>query len=142
MITLEEYFGPWIKHVDATNARKTSAGLLLNKINAMLLLEYPKQIPFNPTTSSIISGTKYGGFRPQYCPQGASTSSHKDGRGGDIYDPLNELDDWLSKFDTNGGKHNSMLEKYGLYREHPSKTDTWCHLTDRPPGSGNRTFMP
>lgn len=133
MITQDDYFGKWLFHQDATESRKVNAGFLLNKVNAMLLMDYPYEVPINHTTGTPISGTQYGGFRPQECPQGAPTSSHKDGRGVDIYDPADALDGWLD---------DAMLEKYGLYREHPDDTPHWCHLTDRAPGSGKRTFRP
>ena len=37
---------------------------------------------------------------------------------------------------------DGMLEFHGLYREHPDDTVNWCHLTDRAPKSGRRTFKP
>ena len=132
IITLEDYFGPWIDHADATPARKTNAGLLLQCVNA-LLLEYPYTVEINPTTGTRVSGMTFGGFRPHDCPQGAATSSHKDGKGIDVYDPHNSLDDWIG---------DDTLVQYGLHRENPSSTPHWCHLTTRAPGSGRRTFIP
>lgn len=144
MITVKEYFGKWFDHHDATDERKENAEDLLvavNKLEEMARAD-GVTLPINPTTGSRISGQQYGGFRPQTCSQGASRSSHKEGMGGDLYDPVNELDDWITKFNTEAGKRNSVLEECGLYREHPDDTDTWCHLTTRKPGSGWRTFHP
>ncbi len=132
MITLDDYFGQWLMHPDATAERKTHANSLLDKVNA-LLFEYPGEQHINPQTGSCISGATYGGFRPQDCPQGAPNSSHKEGMAIDIYDPHGDLDKWLT---------DDILEEYGLYREHPDHTIHWCHLSIRPPGSGKRTFFP
>jgi hypothetical protein len=114
MIFLADYFGPWVDHKDATEEVKKNAEVLLEKV------------------ANLLDET-YGGFRPQDCPQGSPNSSHKVGRGVDIYDPLNALDNWLT---------DALLEKYGLYRESPLATKGWCHLSDRAPGSGRRTFSP
>lgn len=140
MITLADYFGPWLGHLGATNDRVNNAELFLEKVNR-LLSAYGRGVPINPVTKTGIAGKEFGGFRPQSCKQGAPRSSHKDGRGVDIYDPREELDGWLT---------DDILEAYSLYREHPDATskgyrgasDSWCHLTDRPPPSGKRTFWP
>ena len=57
------------------------------------------------------------------------------------YDPGDRLDTWLNDFEDGQGG-NSKLEEYGLYREAPSATPNWVHLTTRPPHSGKRTFQP
>lgn len=137
MITIEQYFGKWADHPDATPERKASAVALLETVNALFdaAADDPDgpELRINPKTDTQVSGTQYGGFRPKNCPEGSAHSSHKEGRGVDVYDPSNQLDDWLD---------DAKLERFGLYREHPSKTPHWCHLTDRAPGSGKRTFMP
>lgn len=135
MITSSQYFGEWLNHPDATEERKEDAHKFLEKVNSLLQTAEMSGVipPVNPNTGSQIAGSRYGGFRPQSCPQGARLSSHKVGRGIDIYDPQNKLDEWLS---------DDILEAYGLYREHPDDTYGWCHLTDRAPGSGRRTFQP
>lgn len=135
MITVAQYFGDWLGHTDATEERKENAQKLLEKVNSLLFAAQMGGVvpPVNPNTACQISGSRYGGFRPQSCPQGAPESSHKVGRGVDIYDPQNRLDEWLS---------DDILEAFGLYREHPDSTDRWVHLTDRPPHSGRRTFQP
>ncbi len=135
MISVADYFGPWLNHPDATEERKANAQALLERVNNLLddaFLDYVDLVD-NPVTETLISGKTYGGFRPQDCPQGASNSSHKIGRGVDIYDPQNYLDNWLT---------DAILERHELYREAPLYTPRWCHLTDRAPGSGNRSFMP
>lgn len=135
MITIEQYFGPWAGHPDDTAERRNNAEQLLERVNALLEAaeDAGVHIKINPKTCSQVSGETLGGFRPQNAAQGSSKSSHKQGRGVDVYDPANALDDWLD---------DERLEEFGLYREHPSATKSWCHLTDRMPGSGRRTFQP
>lgn len=100
----------------------------------------------DPDTGTEISGKKNGsgdgGFREEHATTGADNSSHKQARGVDDSDQHDELDDWLTTFDRQDGLHNEVLERHGLYREHPDATPTWCHLTTRPPHSGKRTFHP
>ena len=135
-LTVVQYFGPWVKHPDATDARKDNACVLVDPVNRLIAryeAETGRRIKINPATGSIISGQQFGGFRPQSCPQGAPDSSHKQGQGVDIYDPDNALDDWLT---------DAILTDAGLYREHPDSTQHWCHLTTRAPHSGRRTFLP
>lgn len=106
----------------------------------------------DPDTGCAISGRAGGdgdgGFRTPSSTTGAPDSAHRvlpaekpKGVAVDVYDPGNRLDTWLDGFeDGHGG--NSMLEKHDLYREAPSATQSWCHLTTRAPASGRRTFQP
>ena len=130
-----DYFGLWQNHPDVTPAIRENARTLLARVNALLALAEKQGVKLkrNGVTGSYVSGAKYGGFRPQCCTQGAPLSSHKVGRGVDIYDPDNALDNWLT---------DALLTAIDLYREHPDDTDGWCHLTDRAPGSKKRTFKP
>lgn len=101
----------------------------------------------DPDTGCAISGRSGGdgdgGFRTPSSTTGAPSSSHREARGVDVYDPGNRLDRWLDGFEANDGAGgNRKLEEFGLYREAPSATNTWCHLTTRPPQSGARTFNP
>ena len=136
MITVKELFGTKIDSPDATEERQMNAADLLEKVGKLLAyLEY--EPPICPNTGTQISGSKNGdgdgGFRLQSSRTGAAHSSHKEGQAVDIYDPRNRLDGMLS---------NNMLSMFELYREHPSSTPGWCHLTTRAPRSGNRTFYP
>jgi hypothetical protein len=132
-ITIRDYFGRWIGHPDATLDRRAAATLLLTKVTALLSAAHALCLPENPVTGTMVAGLDLGGFRPQDCKTGAKNSSHKEGRGIDIYDPDEHLDNWLT---------DAVLERYDLYREAPSATRGWCHLTDRPPVSKHRTFLP
>lgn len=90
-----------------------------------------------PNTGTEISGSKGGagdgGFRLPTTSTGRPNSSHKQAKAVDIFDPDESLEDWID---------DTILEKHGLYRESPSDTLGWTHLTTRPPGSCRRTFKP
>ena len=135
IISLSDYFGPWANHPDATDDRKAAAQTMLDAVNGLLEEAEANGVDLqvNPHTQTYVSGETYGGFRPQDCPQGAPHSSHKEARAVDVYDPTNQLDNWLT---------DARLEAHGLYREAPGSTKSWCHLTDRAPGSRQRTFQP
>lgn len=135
MILLPDYFGKFEHHTDVTDEIRVAAVKLLERVNPLLDDAYVHGVDLlvNPVTQTHVSGTQYGGFRPQACPEGAPQSSHKQGRGVDVYDPHDDLDKWIT---------DKILEKYGLYREAPLSTRGWVHLTDRAPGSGRRTFNP
>lgn len=132
MITLDQYFAGYTNDPGITDDIRAAADLLLSYVNP-LLSRTPFLVPTNPVTGSQVSGEKDGGWRPQSCPIGAPNSAHKQGRAVDVYDPDGFLDDYLT---------DDLLAIYGLYREHPASTRGWCHLTDRAPPSGKRTFYP
>ena len=135
MIFLSDYLGSWFDHPDVSKERKENAEELLDRVNALLLDAAAHNITLeeNPCTGTYVSGEQYGGFRPQSCKIGAPFSAHKIGMAVDIYDPDNALDNWIS---------DGILAKHDLYRESPSATRGWCHLTTRAPRSGKRTFLP
>jgi hypothetical protein len=137
MITLQEYFGTFWNHPDATQERKANAERLLacvERLEAMALAD-GVEFPDNPVTGNGISGATYGGFRPQSCTQGAPNSSHKQGLAVDRYDPSNAIDDWCAA-------NLADLETCGIYIEAPKSTPRWSHWTVRPPASGHRIFLP
>lgn len=135
MITLSQYVGVHKDSPDWTAERKANAVELLGRVNALLghLGRQGMPMQINPVTGSLVSGQTFGGFRPQSCPQGAPTSSHKEGQGIDLFDPRENLDNAIT---------TDLLIEFGLYREAPSATRGWAHLTTRPPKSGKRTFLP
>ena len=137
MITIEQYFGRWINHPDATPARKDNANKLLKAVSALWFAAEQSGVVFrdNPHTECCVSGETYGGFRPQSCAQGATHSSHKEGLAVDIYDPKGEVDDWCIG-------NLKRLEECGIYIEAPSSTAGWSHWTIHPPASGHRVFLP
>jgi hypothetical protein len=135
-ITVAEYFGRYADHKDVTEAVRAEAEALLDRVNRLIeFLATKKMVRFqiNPLTKSLISGAGAGGFRPQGSSVGAPSSSHKEGRGVDIYDPDGDIDDAID---------DAILEQFGLFREHPAATRSWCHITTRSPRSGKRSFYP
>ena len=137
MISIEDYLGVWAGHKDADAAVQANATQFLLSVNAFLEEAFADGIDMhiNPRTKSYISGKTLGGFRPQDAAEGSPMSSHKTGRGVDIYDPFCELAEWAFK-------HQDRLVHHNLYMEHPSKTIRWLHLTNRAPGSHKRVFLP
>lgn len=143
MITVAQYFGA----KPHTPEQEYAASELLNAVNALAdQAAYEGSFSWNidADTGTAISGSKDGagdgGFRLGTATTGRALSSHKEARGVDVFDAHNRLDDYLTRFDD--GPMNAVLEKFGLYREHPDSTPGWCHLTTRAPGSGRRTFTP
>lgn len=137
MISIEDYFGKFASSRDATGERKRNAERFL-AVCAVLKAEMVAdgvEFSINPKTSSCVSGEGLGGFRPQTCCIGATTSAHKEGRAVDWYDPKGEIDGWCMT-------HTHRLREYGLYIEHPSTTKGWSHWTDRSPPSGRIVFFP
>lgn len=152
MITTEQYF----QAKPHSAAQELAAAYLLEKVNKLVTWAALGgfESPVCPNTGTQISGSKGGqgdgGFRLDTATTGGAHSSHKvlyvqqaDGTwredpahaqaGVDVFDPGDKLDRILADAD---------LERFGLYREHPDSTPGWCHLTDRPPRSGKRTFVP
>ncbi len=137
-ITIDQYFGPFLGHPLVKPEHLDHARELLARVNALLALAEQEGVTLeiNPKTGSLISGAGAGGWRMPDAVVGAAYSSHKEGRGIDIYDPFDgDLDAWCLA-------HPRHLIGHGLYMEHPAATKGWCHLTTRPPRSGNRVFYP
>lgn len=136
MITFDQYFGSKAH----TSEQSENATSLLRSVNRLLdeaAAGGGYHFSVDCDTGSYISGSKSGagdgGFRLPDSTTGSNLSAHKEARGIDIYDPHDTLDDWLT---------DAILANFGLYREHPSSTPGWCHLTTRPPKSKRRTFLP
>jgi hypothetical protein len=68
-------------------------------------------------------------------PGAAPFSRHLTGQACDLYDPEGDLDEWCFA-------HQDVLEKVGLWMEHPASTKGWTHLQTMSPKSGNRVFYP
>lgn len=143
MITIEQYFG-----AKPHSTKQALAATDLLRLVNMLCDEAEAdgvERQTDPDTGTEISGSKGGngdgGFRMPGATTGRAMSSHKEGRGVDVFDPVNKLDDWLDLFEGSEGQ-NSKLEQCGLYRERPNETPGWSHLTTRAPSSGKRTFIP
>ena len=140
MITSAQYFGFKIKLPDCTLDCRNSAAILLDRVNHLLdeaFMNGSYRDDIDPDTGTQISGSRNGngdgGFRLLSSTTGALHSAHKLGKAVDVYDPRNELDDWLT---------DELLAQFELYREAPTSTQGWCHMQTLAPGSGHRTFIP
>ena len=137
MISLEDYFGKWWGHADVTDSRIENAESLLDAcadLEAIARMD-GVEFPINPNTGTQVSGSEFGGFRPQSCRVGVPSSAHKEAEAVDRYDPTGDIDKWCMK-------NLSKLEACGIYIEHPSATEGWSHWSIRRPKSGNRVFYP
>ena len=140
MITENEYLSLWRFKPDVNPIIKENSVKLLKAVNALMVTADSEGVvfPINPVTQSQISGDQFGGFRPMSCPVGAAGSAHKQGMAVDIFDPKGEIDAWCVENVEKGG----LLERFGIYIEHPAHTDKWSHWTIRRPQSGKRVFIP
>jgi hypothetical protein len=148
-ITLEQYLGKYIGHPDCTPGVKGNAIVLLDIVNAGLLLAQGDgvQLRINPITGSLVAGSGNGGFRPDECPIGALASWHKrhfdqvEGRelgpaACDVYDPARALVTWSLE-------NKARLIAIGiLAMERPQWTPTWCHWQRKRVPSGHFAFVP
>lgn len=137
MITIEQYVGLWANSPDWNLERKNNAVKLLEACNKLEAYAVKDGVEFkiNPITNSNVSGTKYGGFRPQDCSEGAPDSAHKQGQAVDRFDPKGLIDSWCMK-------NQDKLVECGIYIEHPSTTPNWSHWSTRSPHSGKHVFYP
>jgi len=138
VITLDEYFtNPTTGEVKPhTPDQRAAAEDLIERVIA-LCAHVMWHWPESPHTGTCISGSKGGagdgGFRAANSKTGGPGSRHRRAMAVDVYDPGGSLNKRID---------DEMLERHGLYREHPSATPTWCHLETGGPKSGRRTFYP
>jgi len=137
MITVEQYFGPWINHPSVTDEIRANAERLVSVCGLLeqVMLDDGIQFPDNPATHTGVSGKLYGGYRPPECTQGAPHSSHKQGLAVDRFDPNEDIDRWLLS-------NQERLAEFGIYIEHPDDTHHWSHWSVKPPASGHHVFKP
>lgn len=135
MITLDDYLKHWrvnYGHIrvdlatELTDDIRLEAQTTVDRANA-LLAEFGED-------RDITSG-----WRPEAVnrkvPGAALRSKHTQGMAVDLGDPDGDLDDWCSE-------HLDVLERIGLWQEHPASTKGWCHLQTVAPKSGKRVFYP
>lgn len=139
MIDLEDYFDRWMD--DAPEEHINNALVLLEKAGRLegYLIGLGLNFPDNPKTGNGISGTLYGGYRPQDCGIGKPRSAHKIGMAVDRFDPRNEIDLFLYNDEKHhldrGTLKESILYRYGIFIEHPSATTGWSHWSTKQFGS-------
>lgn len=119
---------PWrAKHKEATLEVLEKAEVYVLKLNLVLWDLGIRKAKFS------------SGFRPsgvnKKTPNASKTSTHMTGEGGDLEDVDGALDHAFLM-------NLQILEKHGLYLEHPNFTETWAHTQSRAPKSQNRVFRP
>lgn len=141
MLTLEQYLSPHREkfgHLLGTDLL-ANAERMVALVNALLgeAKAAGVTIERHPERGDVLSS----GWRPaEYnstVPGAATRSKHISCQAADIYDPDGDLDDWLM---SPAGK--KVLERLGLWLEHPAATKGWCHVQQIPPNSGRRVFYP
>ena len=137
MISLEDYFGTYWDHPDATDEVEKNAVELLDRCNRLYALAAADgcELPINPKTWTGVSGKTDGGFRPSESTTGAANSTHKTGQGVDRYDPNRRLAAWILA-------HPESLKECDLYMEDCRWAVGWVHLQSIPPRSKKRVYIP
>lgn len=119
---------PWrATHKEVTKELIENAMDYVTRLNAVLKELHIKDAKFS------------SGFRPsevnKKTPNAAKKSKHITGHAGD-------MEDLEGKIDYAFLMNLKVLEKHGLYLEHPDATPKWAHTQSVAPGSGNRVFKP
>lgn len=117
------------KHLNAANTvQRVNALIAAYEADGGVLYDHPVN------KSNVSSG-----WRPQRVNAStagaAPMSNHMLCAACDIYDPDGHFDEWALD-------HPEVLEKIGLWQEHPSATKGWLHVQITPPRSGKRVFYP
>lgn len=134
-ITLKEYYMGRDLLYDLKDEYRNNANETILKVGKLLdfIVASGVEVEPHPKTGSIVTS----GWRPAEVNSkvsgAAPRSKHITCQAVDIYDPEGDIDNFLT---------DEILEKYQLYREHPSATKGWVHLQIVPPRSGKRTFYP
>lgn len=128
MITLGDYYmGRDVEYAaELTDEKKANAATTVSRVNLLM-------IAFGQSRKVT------SGFRPAAVnaatPGSAKLSKHMTCQACDLEDHEGDLDGWAME-------HPEVLEKVGLWQEHPSATKNWAHFQIVPPKSGNRVFFP
>ena len=119
MLTLQDWvtssgkYPERAKDPELTDEVKKEADMLLHLVNSLL-------VDLGITSIKVSSG-----FRPSSVnskvPNAAKKSLHMSGKAIDLEDPDNTLDSILAS-------KTDLLDKYGLWLEHPDSTPHWTHL--------------
>lgn len=120
MLTLNDWVTSSGKYPDRAKSDELTDEV---KKNAEALLAV-----INDFLEELTPGVQYkvsSGFRPSgvnsKLPNAAKRSLHMTGLAVDLEDPENELDDLIKS-------KPELLDKYGLWLEHPDATPKWTHL--------------
>lgn len=142
MITIEQYYMDCdgVYGGELTPEHRVNATTMVARINLLIAEikadeDYKVDLEINPKTKSLVSS----GWRPakinQLTPGAALKSKHMTCQACDLYDPDGDIDEWALE-------HPGVLERIGLWQEHPSATKGWAHFQIVPPRSGKRVFYP
>lgn len=141
MIGLEQYLAQHAAEAapgELTDGIRANAKTLTERVNR-LLMAFLKETGFSRV---LRSGWRPAGFNASFVHLdanrvavrgGAPHSKHMTGEAVDVADNDGKLDAWLT---------DEKLAEFGLYREAPGSTPSWCHLQSCAPHSGHRTFFP
>ena len=147
MISLQDYLEHWKLHYgqvpvpddELTDDMRAAAADLLERVNGLLAMFGVQRrcvSGWRPTAVNAWMCEEHK--RNPAAPAAATHSKHISCNGIDVADVGGELDRWLDE-------HPEVLERFGLWREDPSKTVDWCHLQNVQYGSWvedkPRTFM-
>jgi len=134
----EFYMGRDLQYpVELTPEKQAAALVTVARVNLLLdeLALAGIDVETNPRTKTVITS----GWRPASVngttAGAAPRSKHMLCQACDLYDPEGEIDGWLME-------NFPVLEKIGLWVEHPSATKGWAHVQTVPPKSGRRVFYP
>lgn len=135
MITLTDYWEGRDELFPAllTDEIKQNASIIVAKANLLLSA-------FREDTGDTEQRHVTSGWRPPAVnaatPGAAPRSKHMSAQAIDLADPEGDLDQWVFE-------HPQVLERIGLFQEHPSCTARgWAHFQFVPPKSGRRVFFP
>lgn len=135
MITLTDYWMGRDKEFASELTDQIRQNAESTVVKANLLLGYFKQSAVGDFDHYHVNS----GWRPAQVNASITTaaprSKHMTGEAIDLEDPEGALDDWCMD-------NLEILERLGLYLEHPSATKGWCHVQIVPPKSGKRVFYP
>jgi uncharacterized protein YcbK (DUF882 family) len=127
MIKLNDYITSSGKYPDRANSDELTDEVRANATGLLdLVNQFLEELKVDTENLSVSSG-----FRPAAVNAAISNSAkkslHMTGLAIDISDPDNSLDKLIQE-------NPELLEKYGLWLEHPDSTPRWTHLD-----KGNRS---
>lgn len=119
---------PWrAKHKEVTPELLDKAADYVTRLNAVCKELFIKDPKFS------------SGFRPSDVNKKTPNASKKSGH---MFGTAGDLEDKDGKIDHEFLMNQKVLEKHGLYLEHPKHTEGWSHTQSHAPKSGNRVFIP
>jgi hypothetical protein len=128
VISLADYYmGRDLKSPEELTAvHRANAQITVDRVNELLeAFGEPRRVNSGWRPAAINAGV----------PNAAAKSKHMTCQACDLSDDDGSLDAWCMA-------NLQILERIGLWLEHPDSTPRWTHWQIVPPGSGNRVFRP